>query len=315
MKDGRAAALEQILALAQSHHISAEEIREAMREAPAAEQRSVAGRIFAWVGGIFILCGLGFFIESFWAEMNSAARIILSLGSGVVLQILALLMIQDGLLKSGARANLAVPLFLLAALFQAGGLMVAFDELGTGGDPLHAVLAVNLVLLAQALLVLRVHRLTVLVFLAFFFAVGALGTALEIIALDGDLNRALCGAALLGAASMIRNSPHRAILPFWYFVGAVLLSYAMFELLEDSPVHIIYVGYAALLIWLSTVARSRVLLFVGTCAMIGYLGYFTGEYFADSLGWPLALMIIGLIFIGLSLLAVRISRSYIGSAA
>ena len=315
MKDGRAAALEEILALARAHDISAEEIRAAMREAPAAERRSVAGRIFAWVGGIFILCGLGFFIESFWAGMNSAARIILSLGSGVVLEILALLMIQGGPIKNEGRATLTVPLFLLAAVFQTGGLMVAFDELGTGGEPLHAVLAAALVMLAQALLVFRVHRLTVLAFLAFFFAAGALATALEIIALDGDLNRALCGAALLGAAFLIRDSAQRAMLPFWYFVGAVLLSYGLFELLEETAVHIVYVGYAALLIWFSTLAQSRVLLFVATCAMIGYLGYFTGEYFADSLGWPLALMLIGLIFIGLSLLALRIGRSYIGGAA
>ncbi len=44
--------------------------------------------------------------------------------------------------------------------------------------------------------------------------------------------------------------------------------------------------------------------------MIGYLVWFTGEYFADSLGWPLALVIIGVLFIALSVLAVRINRRY-----
>jgi len=68
--------------------------------------------------------------------------------------------------------------------------------------------------------------------------------------------------------------------------------------------------FPALLIWLSTIARSRTLLGVGTCAMIGYLVWFTGEYFADSLGWPLALVIIGVLFIALSVLAVRINRRY-----
>jgi hypothetical protein len=68
--------------------------------------------------------------------------------------------------------------------------------------------------------------------------------------------------------------------------------------------------FTALLIWLSTIARSRTLLGVGTCAMIGYLVWFTGEYFADSLGWPLALVIIGVLFIALSVLAVRINRRY-----
>ena len=38
---------------------------------------------------------------------------------------------------------------------------------------------------------------------------------------------------------------------------------------------------------------------------------FTSERFADSSGWPLALIVFGIVMIGLSALAVRIDRDYV----
>ena len=50
---------------------------------------------------------------------------------------------------------------------------------------------------------------------------------------------------------------------------------------------------------------------VATAAILGYTGWFTSEHFADSLGWPLALVLFGLSMIALSALAFRIDRHYI----
>ena len=57
--------------------------------------------------------------------------------------------------------------------------------------------------------------------------------------------------------------------------------------------------------------HSRTLLFVATAAILAYTGWFTSEHFADSIGWPLALIMFGLVMIGLSALAVRIDRDYV----
>jgi len=43
---------------------------------------------------------------------------------------------------------------------------------------------------------------------------------------------------------------------------------------------------------LSVKVKSRTLLLVSTFALLGYLGYFTNQYFADILGWPIALIIL-----------------------
>jgi len=176
----RKEALDTIIALAREHELDVQDIAAALKPGDA-DRGSSTSRILAWVGGIFILCGLGFFIETFWADMNAAARIILYLGAGLVMLVVALVFIENAHYEKSI-----LPLFLLAALFQSGAI-----------------------------------------------------------------------------------------------------------------------------IYLSTLVRSRMLLFTGTCAMIGYLGWFTSEYFADSIGWPLVLIIIGVVFIGFSVFAVKISRDYI----
>jgi len=40
----------------------------------------------------------------------------------------------------------------------------------------------------------------------------------------------------------------------------------------------------------AAVGDSRALLVVGTVAILAYTAWFTGQHFADSIGWPLALM-------------------------
>lgn len=303
--ESRTDALNRIVSLAQVHDLSADDIAAALT--PKNEtSSSTTGRILAWVGGVFILCGLGFFIESFWADMNAAARIILCLGTGMVMLVLALVFMRHPHYEKST-----LPLFLLGALFQAGGILVAFDELGTGGDPQKAVLTMTVVMLIQSGLIFSKHGLTVHVFLMMVFGGASLGNLMDILGMAWEFEFTLTGVALLAAAFYLNRTAWNSIVPFWLLVGGVMTSYGVFDLLEDTPVHIVYIGYAGLMIYLSTLARSRTLLFVGTCAMIGYLGYFTGEYFADSLGWPLALIIIGIIFIALSVFAVKISKDYI----
>jgi len=65
--------------------------------------------------------------------------------------------------------------------------------------------------------------------------------------------------------------------------------------------------------YVSVAVHSRTLLFVATLAILAYTAWFTGEHFADSIGWPLALVAFGLFLIALSALAFRIDRDYVRS--
>ena len=85
--------------------------------------------------------------------------------------------------------------------------------------------------------------------------------------------------------------------------------YGAFDLVEGQfPMDFSLAGVAAALIYAGVVARSRSLLVTGVLAMLGFLGYFTNEYFADMLSWPVALILMGLLMLGLSSYALKLGR-------
>jgi len=42
--------------------------------------------------------------------------------------------------------------------------------------------------------------------------------------------------------------------------------------------------------------------------LLGYTAYFTGNHFADSTGWPIALILIGIAMMGIGMFTLRIDR-------
>ncbi len=53
------------------------------------------------------------------------------------------------------------------------------------------------------------------------------------------------------------------------------------------------------------------LLVFGSLFLGGYLAKITGEYFSDSLGWPLALVLVGFMLMGVGYLTFRLKRTYL----
>ena len=99
--------------------------------------------------------------------------------------------------------------------------------------------------------------------------------------------------------------------PVLYFCGATAFLVGLFDAVERTPAEILFIAVAAGFVYTSVVVHSRTLLAVSTLAILAYTGWFTGEHFVDSVGWPLALMAFGLVLIGMSALAVRLDRNYV----
>ena len=303
-------ALKQIVDLARAHGLTAAEV---LAELPASgdasdSKSSVLTRLLGYLGGVFVLAGLGVFIEMQWEEMNSIARITVTLGSGIAAFVMAFVAVGDERFEEAA-----TPLFLLAALMQPTGILVAIDEFSTGGDERHAFLLTASVLLVQQGLAFLKTRRTVLLFMTLFFGLWLWGTAMDLLDMDEDLIFVTLGLAALMVTYAIDRTPHAAITPFWYFVSSTAMLSELFSLLQHSVVEILFLGAACGVVFLSTWVKSRTLLFVGTVAILAYVGYYTAEHFSDVVGWPIALMLFGLLLRGLSAAAVRINRKYIAA--
>lgn len=303
-------ALERIAEIAREHGITADELR-AQLAAPAKSadsKTSVLTRLLSYLGGIFVLAGLGVFIEMQWNDMNSAARITVTLGSGLAAFFMAWFAAGDE-----RREKIATPLFLLAAFLQPVGILVAIDEFSTGGDERHAFLFTSGVLLVQQTLAFLGKRLTSLLFMAILFGLWFYATAMDLTDVDIDVIALGLGLSMLFVLFRIDQTPHAAITPFWYFWGSSAMLAGLFNLVQDSPLEILFLGAACGVVFWSTWVKSRSLLFVATVAILGYVGYYTSEHFSDVVGWPIALILFGLMLIGLSAVAFRINRKYIAA--
>ena len=303
-------ALKQIADIVREHDLTAAEILVQLSPSEEASdsKSSILTRLFGYLGGIFVLAGLGVFIEMQWETMNSIARITVTLGSGVAAFVMALFAVGDERWE-----KTATPLFLLAALLQPTGILVAIDEFSRGGDERHAILLTSGVLLIQQSLTFLKTRRTVLLFMALIFAVCLYGTAMDLVNLDEDLIVFTLGLSVLLVTYWIDRTRHAAITPFWYFMSSATMLSGLFSLIRDSVLEIFFLGAACGVVFLSTWVKSRGLLFVGTVAILGYVGYYTAENFSDVVGWPIALILFGLLLIGLSAVAFRINRKYIAA--
>lgn len=305
-------ALQDIVSLARHNQITLEEIAQAFNSPQTQTVKassSMLSKLFGYIGGIFVFAGIGVFISMYWDDFGSAARVIVTLGTGLVAFIMGLVCLAD---KKYERA--ATPLFLISSFLQPTGILVMLQEYSSGGDVRHGMLFMAGYMLIQQGATFLAKGRTVLAFSAVLFGSVFFANLFDILGVNEKLIGIIIGTSLLCIAYALNQSKHLAIASFWYFVGAVTLLWSIFESVEKSPFEPIYLGASALIIFVSTYVRSRTLLLVGTLSMLLYIGYYTAKHFANTVGWPIALVMIGVALIALSSLAVRLNRQYIKSS-
>lgn len=267
---------------------------------------SLLQRVMVYIGGVFIFMGLCVYIGMIWDDLNALSRVIVSLGSGFVAFMLGLFCLSD---IRFSRA--ATPLFIIAAALEPTGMFVFMDEyLPHTGDIAKAATIVFGILTLQQCIAFIATRRTALLFFSVLFYFAALSTLmnwLEIDAPDGPLALGITG---LMVSYGIARTEHRVISSFFFFFSAILTAAASFDLLSEGPLDVLLIGVAAAMIYLSTLAASRTLLTIGVLSLLAYLGYFTDEYFSDLVGWPIAMIIMGFLMIGISVFAVKLGKKF-----
>lgn len=313
VNEGRARALDQIVFLAREHELTAAEIGDALsagavsaRAAPESRARVIVMRVLGYLGGTFVFAGIAAFIALQWDTMNSAARVVITLGSGIAACVLAVMFTRDERFEKAV-----APLFLIAAVLEPAGMLVAFNEFGSGGDARWAAFITAGVVGCQFAGLFGVIRQSMLLFLAVFFGVLFWWTGFDLLGMDETPMAMALGGSLVLAAIGVDRTPHAVITPPWFLAGGIAFLYGLFDLVGGTPFEILFILAASGFVYLSAAIQSRTLLIVATGAILGYTAWFTSEHFADSVGWPLALVMFGLLMIGMSALAFRIDRQYI----
>ena len=207
-----------------------------------------------------------------------------------------------------------MPLVLGAALLQPTGLLVALAEYGSGGDAQVAALVTSATFGLQYAAAFLALRATTLGWVCIAFASLFTGVLGDMINLDADLIGMTLGAGWLGVGVQAFRSRHASISGHLLLFGCWAFLAGLFDIVQRSAFEAVFVVAACGFVYLGVWLRSRALNFGGAAAILAYTGYFTGQHFADSVGWPVALMVTGLLMIGIGALALRIDRKYLRSA-
>lgn len=274
-------------------------------------QLSVSKVLFV-LGAVIVCIGLIVFTSQIWSDIGSFGRIAVTLGLGFIITALGAM-----LSRQKPETLLGPVFFAIGGVLIPGGAMVMLSEMSTGVVTTWPVCITFGVLFAFYLLMNATHRSAVLT----FFTIGN-GTAFIYLLVesiiepsDGDIYAYLTmvvGMSYLLLARHFTKNWNKGLTGILFFVGTAGIFIAGFtQVTQHKPWHFLYflliiAGYYA-----AVFLRSRIVITIATIALLGHLSFITGEYFADSFGWPVALIILGFLFIGLGYGSIGISKKYI----
>ena len=267
------------------------------------------------LGASIAVIGIIIFFYQIWDEIGSFARILVTLGLGFLFAV-----IGSVLLKQRKDDNIGSVFHAIGGLLIPGGAMVAISELNVDTSTLWPFVITYGAIFAFYLLLSFIHKSAVLTFFAITNGTVFIYVLVEAM-IDGPFYRhddlyayltMVIGACYLLLGHAFRGGWNKRLMGVLYFFGSSGFLGAAFSRVFDSvPWQMIYFLIVICGLFLSAYTRSRAILVVSTLFLLAHVSYITGEYFADSMGWPISLVILGFVFIGLGYISININKKYI----
>ena len=119
----------------------------------------------------------------------------------------------------------------------------------------------------------------------------------------------VAGCSVMSAAHGLKMGGRQSRLAgLGTLIGSAMAYSGLFDLVHKTPVELLFFAVTASMLYACVLVQSRALLLTTVIAMLSYIGYFTAQHFVDSLGWPISLVLMGVAFLGVSALAMRVKR-------
>lgn len=279
-------------------------------------------QILYYIGGGIVFLGIAILVGQNWSTLGFLTKLLATLGFGIAAYFAGLLFSRD------KRTELVGSAFyLISALVTPIGIWVVFDNVGYRNSIGLQALISGIMFLTY-LFSLFVSKKNIIILFNilfgtwFFFSFTSwlVGGApfLNVSSSDFALYRILIiGIAYMLIGYSFSKSDERSSLSgFLYgfgilgFLGSTL-ALGNWEPNQNIFWELIYPFLVFGALFLSVTIKSRAFLTWGTIFLMGYILKITGEYFSNSLGWPLALVICGLAMIGVGYMSFSIRKKYL----
>lgn len=115
-------------------------------------------------------------------------------------------------------------------------------------------------------------------------------------------------SAMSAAYGLHQAGRYSGLTGIGYFIGSIMAYTGLFDLVHNTPFELGYLAVTAAMLYACVVLQSRALLFTTVIAMLGFIGFYTAKHFANSLGWPVTLVLMGVAFLGVGTIAIKVRR-------
>lgn len=315
--------IESVKEAARQGIISENEIVKAVRDVKN-EQKSA---IYSWdisktlyfIGATVIFIGIVIFAGQKWNELNSVSKILITLGSAIACYVTGVILSHYKKIELIGQS-----FYLISMLLMPVGLHIIFDIAGFDIGSCGMQSLISAILLIYYVLSFLIFRKDIFIIFNiifgtwFFFAfssyllkanpymVGSTFTNYRILAVGLTY-------MLLGYFFSERNKIIYSRLLYSFGVVAVLsAAFALggYEPNQSLFWEIIYPGIIFGLIFLGIYLKTKVFLTFSSAFFFAYICKITFEYFKDSIGWPLSLIILGLALIGTGYLTIYLHKRF-----
>ena len=197
----------------------------------------------------------------------------------------------------------------ISLFFMYGFMQVGLDMLGIPSSYIAIILGSSLFLVGTALVKTPTRVLAEPALL-----IGAIWLYAGLFDLVASFSNAEWASLVVGvcvittAYGLHREDRYPRLIGLGYLLGSAMLYAGLFELVENTSIELIYLAVTASLLYVCVALQSRALLLTTVLAMLSYIGYFSAKHFVDSLGWPITLVLMGIAFLGVGTMALKLKR-------
>ncbi|MCA9361724.1 hypothetical protein KC845_04190 [Candidatus Kaiserbacteria bacterium] len=269
------------------------------------------------LGAAIVVVGIVIFVGQMWDDMGALAHVIVTLGLGLLFAGLG-----SVLLNQQPQTNLGTVFHFLGGMLIPGGSLVLLDEAGASLDEPWVVAMTFFSIFVFYVILNRMHKNAVLTFFAILNATTTCYLVLYAVVDSSSLFAGnlylyltmMLGVSYLLLAESFKDGWNNRLIGALNFFGITGFLGAGFSRVLDSGFwEVLYFLVLFGCLFLSVYLKSRIILIMSTVFLIIHVSYITGEHFADSIGWPLSLVFLGFVFIGLGYTSISLNNKYIKS--
>ena len=274
---------------------------------------------FYGIGAIIAIIGVGILVNQHWDEIGFAGRILVTLGISLVSYISALL------LNKPQQKVVSQVLFTISAALAPLGSYILLKEANITFDWIPQIIT-SIILFVVFGIGLLISKRNILVLIAIGFASWAYyAIVMKIFGFDYYNSDFLKWASMLLGASylfiaygyksasqatnQIDIKERRVIQNILYGLGTLAILGAGISVGGIFDLFFIVLVFGAF--YGSVYLKSRSMLIFGALFLMAHIIKLTSKYFVGSVGWPLALIVIGFLVIGVGYFTYYLNRKFI----